>query len=283
MTGPSLETVSDGFVGRVTGVDLSKVIDDGLEAFILPAWREHPVLHFPGQSFEPTQLRRFGEIFGVPEPEPPMNAKYLHADEDAVSYVGNVLPDGTAYPWGNQRATSWHSDQSYIKTSVSAGVLHCMKIPDSGGGTMFCNMYAAYEALSDEIKSKITGRQALHCYNRGIGGSAGPPLDKEKHGEWPVVRHPIVRTHPLSGRPALYVNRIHTFDIEGLPEGEGRDMLDTLISHATEDAFVYYHPWKVGDAVLWDQRCLMHRSAADYPTDQERLLMRVKITGDAPY
>ena len=278
-----IEPVLDGFVSRIGGLNLSEPLEPAQAAFIRSAWRDYPVLIFPDQAFEPTTLRRFGEIFGTPEPEPPMNQDYLVVGEEAVSYVGNIQPDGTPYPFGNKRATAWHSDQSYIETPVCAGILHALEIPDSGGGTMFCNMYAAYESLTPETRAEIADKFALHCYNSGPGGAAGPPLDRDKHGDWSIVRHPIVRTHPVSRRPALYVNRIHTFDVDGLPEGEAQSLLEELIGHATEYRFVYYHPWKIGDAVLWDQRCLMHKSAADYPLDQTRLLMRVKIAGDAPY
>jgi len=281
--GANVKTVSEALVACITGINLSGPLSNSQADFMRQLWNEFPILYFPKQSLEPTNLRSFGEVFGRPEPEPPMNEIYLQEGEDVISYVGNIHPDGTPYYWGNQRATSWHTDQSYIKTPVSAGILHCLQIPNTGGGTMFCNMYAAFDSLSDDMKDKIKDLRALHCYSSGPGGSAGPPLDPGRHGEWPVVFHPIVRTHPLSGRSALYVNSIHTFDIEGMESGEANTLLNALIDHATADRFVYYHPWEVGDVILWDQRCLMHKSAADYPTDQTRLLMRVKIAGDAPF
>ncbi len=275
-----VETVVDGFVGRISGLDLSAALDPGRAEALRAAWRDFPVLHFPDQSLSPEGLRRVGEVFGVPEPETPMNRGYLTEGEDAVSYVGNIHPDGTPYPFGNKRATAWHSDQSYFATPVSGAILHALRIPDQGGGTQFCNMYAAYDSLPAATKGKIENGVALHCYNAGPGGEAGPPLDEDKHGTWTPVRHPIVRTHPLSGRPALYVNHIHTYAIDGMA---GTELLEELMAHATEPRFVYYHPWRVGDTVLWDQRCLMHKSAGDYPLDQARLLMRVKVAGDAPY
>ena len=277
------ETIIDGFVGRIGGLDLSRALGPEEAEAVRAAWHAYPVLVFPDQAMAPANLRRFGEVFGTPEPETPMNRDYLSEGEDAVSYVGNIHPDSTPYPFGNKRATAWHSDQSYFATPVSAAILHALKIPDQGGGTLFCDMYAANDALPEATKARIAGRFALHRYNAGPGGAAGPPLDEDKHGTWTAVRHPIVRTHPITAKPALYVNHIHTFAIDGMDGEAGEALLDELMCHATEERFVYYHPWKVGDAVLWDQRCLMHKSAGDYAHEQERLLMRVKMAGDAPY
>ena len=276
------ETVVDGFVGRITDIDLRASLDAAEAKSVRTAWRNFPVLVFPRQHLEPAHLRRFGEVFGPPEPEPPMNQDYLVDGEAAISYVGNIHPDGTPYPFGNQRATAWHSDQSYVTAPVKAGILHALEVPAEGGGTMFCNMYDAYAAVDDASQAHLAERHALHGYNQGPDGDAGPPLDEEKHGNWAAVQHPLIRKHPDTGRPALYVNRIHTFGIAGMTPHEGRRLLKDLLDHATQERFVHYHRWEVGDVVVWDHRCLMHKSAGDYPHEQRRLLMRVKIAGDRP-
>ena len=120
--GVDVKTVREALVASVTGINLSKPLRKPQAEFMRQLWSEFPILYFPKQSLKPTNLRRFGEDFGRPEPEPPMNEIYLQEGEDVISYVGNIHPDGTPYPWGNERATSWHTEQSYIKTTVSEGI-----------------------------------------------------------------------------------------------------------------------------------------------------------------
>ena len=271
-----------GFVGEITGLDLATGISEEEAEGLRTAWANTPVLVLPNQDLSPVAMRTFGAVFGDLQPEPPMNQTYLEEGEEAVSYVGNIHKDGTPYPFGNLRATAWHSDQSYLEEPVAAGILHALKLPSRGGGTLFCNMYAAYEALDEEMRQRLDGMIGLHGYNVGRQGETGPPLDENKHGSWPTVRHPIVRTHPVTGRKALYVNPAHTYGIDGMAEDD--PLLDRLLDHASDNAnFAYYHDWEIGDAVVWDQRCLMHRGAGDAPSDEIRFLMRVKISGDRPF
>lgn len=271
----------EGFVGEVAGLDLSTDIDEGCAAAVRAAWTRYPVLVVPGQNLTPACMLSVGSLFGEPQSEPPMNQDYLEDGDNAVSYVGNIYKDGSPYPFGNIRATAWHSDQSYLEEPVSAGILHALKMPSKGGGTLFCNMYAAYEALDEALKKRLDGKIGLHGYNVGREGETGPPLDENKHGAWPTVRHPVIRTHPVSNRKALYINPAHTYAIAEL--GEDDPLLDLLLDHAADkDRFAYYHRWNVGDVVAWDQRCLMHRGAGDAPPDEVRFLMRLKIAGDRP-
>lgn len=271
----------EGFVGEVSGLDLSKTVENNDAAAVRVAWARAPVLIFPDQALEPDSMLSFGSVFGEPQPEPPMNQTYLEEGADAVSYVGNINKDGSPYPFGNMRATAWHSDQSYLEEPVSGGILHALKMPSRGGGTLFCNMYAGYNALDAALRERLDQMIGLHGYNVGRRGETGPPLDEGKHGIWPTVRHPIVRTHPVTGRKALYVNPAHTFGIEGLDDDAA--LLNELLDHVEDEArFFYYHHWTVGDVVVWDQRCLMHRGAGDAPTDETRFLMRLKIAGDRP-
>lgn len=271
-----------GFVGEISALDLASGLGEDESEALRAAWATTPVLVIPGQNLTPAAMRAFGAVFGEPQPEPPMNQTYLEDGEEAVSYVGNIHKDGTPYPFGNLRATAWHSDQSYLEEPVSGGILHALKIPSRGGGTLFCNMCAAYDALDDATRGRLEGMIGLHGYNVGRQGENGPPLDESKHGSWPTVRHPVVRSHPVSGRKSLYVNPAHTYGIEGLAEKD--PLLDSLLDHAGDEArFAYYHHWKVGDVVVWDQRCLMHRGAGDAPEDEVRFLMRLKIAGDRPY
>ena len=149
-------------------------------------------------------------------------------------------------------------------------ILHAKEIPSKGGGTLFCNMIRAYETLPDETRERIQGLTGRHLYAAGRGGNETVPLKDYQKGTLPEVHHPVVRTHPESGRKMLYVNDIHTFGFVEIDD------------HATQDEFVYHHRWSHGDVVMWDERATMHRGAGDYAPTERRIMLRTISFGERP-
>ena len=159
-----------------------------------------------------------------------------------------------------------------------ASMLYAIEVPGVGGNTLFANAYAAYEALSDDTKRRLDGRKAMHAYDYD---SAAMKRGTQIRDGVPHFAHPVVRTHPATGRKALYVNRLMTIAIEGLPEDESDRLLDFLFAHQENPAFVYEHVWRVNDLLMWDNRCALH-ARTDFANDERRLMRRVTVLGERP-
>jgi taurine dioxygenase len=172
----------------------------------------------------------------------------------------------------------FHSDQCYLEKPAAGTFLYAIEVPSAGGDTLFLNMYKAYETLPAELKARIDGRKALNAYlydstTRAVNGSK---VDFTAH---PHHVQPIVRTHPATRRKALYVNRLMTFTVEGLDEDDGSALLNALFDHMERDQFIYAHHWRVGDLVLWDNRCTLH-ARTDFSDKERRMLRRYVVMGD---
>ena len=159
-----------------------------------------------------------------------------------------------------------------------ATMLYSIEVPSAGGNTLFANAYTAYETLPGAIKQKIAGRKALNAYD--YDAAATTRGTKLREGV-PACWHPIVRTHPATGRKALYVNRLMTVAIEGLSDDEGEEVLNTLFDHQEQRTFVYEHVWRPNDVLLWDNRCTLH-ARTDFSDEERRLMRRVAIKGEKP-
>ena len=184
-----------------------------------------------------------------------------------VMIISNIRENGQlvgALPDGE---LSFHFDRVHQKKPTRATVLHAIEIPDKGGETCFANMYSAYDTLPDTIKKKIDGRQALNTYEYGAT-SAGV---KKIGADAPTAIHPVVRTIPETGRKSLFVSRLMTDKIIGLPENESRELLDLISDHCEQPQFIYQHRWQVGDILMWDNRCSTH-ARMDFDSSQRRLM-----------
>jgi taurine dioxygenase len=178
--------------------------------------------------------------------------------------------------------SEWHTDMSYMPQPPSASLLHALELPESGGDTWFCNMYAAYEALPPALRERLAGLVAVHDSSYTSAGDLRkghePVADVSKA---PGARHPVIRTHPLTGRRALFLGRRRNAYLVGLDVAESERLLDQLWSHATQERLTYRHRWRVGDLVLWDNRCAMHRRDA-FAADARRIMHRTQVQGDLP-
>ena len=270
---------------EVSDIDLSTMPDDATFAAIHQALLEHLVLVFRDQRLTPAEHVAFSARFG--DLMVHVKAEYLLPDQPEVLVLSNKKhPDGR--PMGFEDAGRyWHSDMSYVEEPPLGSLLHAIEIPPEKGDTLYCNMYLAYEALPEETKQRLVGLHAAHSYlasfeGKTKSGYARDTLTDEQKAQLHEVIHPVVRTHPETGRKALYVNPGFTVRLVGLPEDEGAALLDELLVQASKPEFQFRHVWQPHDLVFWDNRCTMHH-ATPYDTQYSRHMHRTTVKGDRPY
>jgi taurine dioxygenase len=264
----------------IEGLDRSQPCDASTQAALNRAYLDHQLLVVPGPPMTPVQMRDFSAIFGEVVPQ---LLRYKRVGElPEVSRMESTLkPDGGTDKTAI-RAECWHTDDSYMQVPAKGTVLHAHETPSSGGMTWFCSMYAVYEALPEAIKRRIDGRMAVHGYDTPRALNRPSPRTPQEIAETPDVVHPLVRTHPETRRKALYLNFNRLDHIVGMPRAESDALLDDLQAFAEQPRFVFGHRWTVGDAVVWDNRCLMHRVDVDYPEGEPRIMLRTLLRGDRP-
>ena len=267
---------------EVRGLDLSRPIDDANRDAIIEAFIAHHVLVFREQSLSKDQQLAFSRNFGALEEHvvrlrdgnraPPLHVvSNLDAD-------GN--PTSKPYSHGNY---FWHTDKSYHAIPSLTTVLHAIELPPDGGDTQFANMYMAYVALPETRKREIATLRAVHSWEANRRNTGNRPATEDEKRERPPVVHPVVRTHPDTGAKTLYIGT-HTSHVEDMAERDGRALLQSLLTFATQSCFVYSHRWRTGDLVMWDNRCLMHRATANFDMDRHRrVLHRTVVKGTVPY
>jgi taurine dioxygenase len=267
---------------EVTGVDL-RAIDDKMFASIHQAWIDHQVLLFRGQSLTDQDLiafsRRLGDLDHAPIQE---NGQRIANGLPEIYVVSNVIENGVEIGSLGYGEAVWHTDMSYLPAPPKASMLYALEIPPSGGDTSFVDMYAAFEALPDALRRRAIGLRVKHdgTYNSGGYVRQGvTPTDDPRQA--PGMMHPLVCTHPESGRRMLYLGRRRMAWLEGLDLGESDTLLDEIWKHATQSRFVWTHQWRVGDLVLWDNRCTMHRRDP-FDANTRRIMHRTQVKGSAP-
>ena len=274
---------------EIQGVDLSQAVDDATFKHIVDLWHEHEVLFFRDQKLTPAQHVSFSRRFGELE---------LHVRKDCcrpgfheLFVVSNIVVDGK--PIGSQDAgLFWHSDLCYLKKPSRGSLFYAHEVPHDAqgqalGDTKFASASAAYNALPDDVRQKIAGRNAVQSYKKGYyrerNAGARKPLTAEQEARTPDVEHPIVRTHPYSGKKCLFINEGYTARIAGMENAEGDALLQHLLEHATQPEFIYRHHWRAGDFLLWDNCAVQHQAVADYKLPLRRHMERTTLTGSAPY
>jgi taurine dioxygenase len=262
---------------EVCGVDLTRPVDAALRARLNQAFVEHSVLVVRDQHLSPQQLLDVVQLFG--EVFPQHNTKFALPECPQIHYISNqdFYPDGKRYIPGE----GYHTDHSNAVEPPKATVLHAVTLPDRGGDTQFVNMHRAYDGLPAAMQRRIDGMRAMHVYQSRFSERklmALPETAQVPDGVW----HPLVRTHPESGRKSIYLNPIRTEAIDAMAEAEALALLDDLLTHATQPQYEYRHQWQPGDMVMWDNRCLLHKANGDYDMGQMRYLYRIMLKGDAP-
>ena len=268
---------------EVLGVDLKVENSDALMMELTSVLYEHRLLVIRGQKMEPAQYLDFGRQWGTPHPHVLDHAR-MKGFPDLLE-VGNVTERAKDDAVRNG-AVQWHTDQSYEEEPASATMLYCILAPDVGGQTQLADQVAAYEALDGNTKATIEEMVVLHQYGAGPTRSdeqaADPIKTNEQRGNLPVVRHPLVRSHPVTGHRALYGVSGSSFGIDGLDPKEGSGLLKNLKEHAISEQFVYRHKYRVGDVAIWDTLSTMHSATRiKYATgnSDRRLLYRISVKG----
>ncbi len=258
---------------EIIGVDLSKPLKDVVFAEIEQAFHEHLVIVLRNQTIEPGDLVAFTERFGAVEPHPLGSRRGLESQPEVMileNKPGKLGP----------RNDFWHSDISFGDQPPLGSILYSIKITEGRGDTMFCNMYDAYEGLSDGLRTMLDGMTALHSAEKLV---QEVPNRLSVDIAPAAVEHPVVRTHVGTRRKALYVNPHYTLTFKGWTPEESQPLLDMLAARATRPENVYRHKWQVGDVLMWDNRCTMHYAVRDYDDTMPRLMHRTTAAGDIPH
>ncbi len=259
----------------ISGVDLSRPLADADFARIRRALLDHVVIVISGPAPEFQALLEFGRRFGRLVPH--VLTQYHHPETPEVSVISNVVDSGKGRTTGMPAGAFWHSDLSYDVRPSDATLLYSVEVPETGGDTLFANMYRAYETLPKPMKRRIEGLSAVHRYGWN-GGDAVVALTEEQSAAHPDVVHPVVRVHPETGRKALFVNPGFTMKIAGVDEDEGRALLEELFDHARRPEFQYRHAWRAGQIVACDNRAAMHCATGGYGAAR-RTLWRMIVGG----
>jgi taurine dioxygenase len=273
---------------EITGIDLSKDISATQREFVFNAYVQHLVLLFRGQRLSFSDLLRLRELFGPPGRSANqllgLGRKRYLPDEvpDDITIISNIV-DAEGKPLGSLGSDEafWHTDSSFTEKPISASLLHAIEVTEQGGETAFLNMYKAYEDMPAGLAARIDGRCANHSKVHNSAGVRRPEFaavtDPSKA---PGVKHPMVRTHPVAGRKCLYLGRRLNAYIFGLPLEESEALLDAVWAHTCRDQYVWEHKWRVGDLLVWDNRCTMHHRNAFAP-NARRLMHKSTSAGEA--
>ena len=272
-----IEVLTPAIGAVVHGVDLSRPIGEDRFAAIEQAFLDHQVIFLHDQNLTKEDLKRFGRRFGSLNVHP-----FLPKVDDDPEVI--LLRNDRERP---PAVNVWHSDLTYLPKPPLGAVLLAREIPDAGGDTLWASMTAAYEGLSGEMQDRLSGLTGVHRGSLAEYRAAlGENVELDPNSEWadpnPTAEHPLIRTHPVTGRKSLYVSSTDTRSIKGLEPEESAALLDQLFRHAETPEFQVRFRWRVGDVAVWDNRCTQHYATADY-WPKRRTMHRVTVEGDRPY
>ena len=272
---------------EIRGVDLRSPVDERTFAKIFDAWMENLLLVFPDQDISDAQQIAFARRFGGLELHP--SADHRSSKHPEIYRVSNVDEQGRILPpagsaWKYLELTwLWHTDSSFREIPSMGSILHGIEVPPEGGDTLFANMYAAYEALPAVRREELDDLRVVHTHDHILSLSKDSTLkDALNHDRQLSATHPIVRTHPVTGRKSLFISP-HTMDrVEGWSEADSRALFQQLADFATQPEFVYRHKWRRNDVIMWDNRCTMHAVMPYDSANRRRVMHRTTIVGDGP-
>ncbi|MFM0505890.1 TauD/TfdA dioxygenase family protein [Paraburkholderia caffeinilytica] len=278
---------------EVTGFDVCKPLSGSDKNTILQAWHDHLILVIPEQPMNDEQLMAFTRNFGELEysAEALVKSNYqldsVFGSDKAVppeiAVVSNIVKDGAAIGVLGSGEAFWHTDSSFVDIPPDGSLLHALEVPSTGGDTHFLNMYRAYETLPASVQRVIANLRANHSISHTSAGEPRKGFENVTDvTTLPGAQHPLVRTHPATGRNALFLGRRLNAYIVGLPVDESEDLLNQLWAHTINAEYTVGHHWRVGDTVIWDNRCAMHRRDSFDP-DARRLMHRTQLKGTRPF
>jgi taurine dioxygenase len=278
-----------GLGARILGVDLSHSLDDETFRLIERAYNENAVIVIPGQKLSPSQQIEFSRRFGPLKVN--MLKQYLLPGHEEIIVISNVVENGK--PIGQADAGHhWHTDESYLAEPARGSILHALEVPVKDGevlgDTRFTSTAEAYDALPGSMKIRLAGLKAVHSWAgryRNIKQTEGNKhlSDEDRKKIAPEVVHPVIRTHPVTGRKCIYVNPGFTIRIADMPQAESQALLDELWAHCQQPQFQYRHRWTVGDVVMWDNCAAWHFAIPDYQLPLRRRMHRTTTQGTRPF
>jgi len=270
---------------RITDLDLNLAMDDACFERVYSAWLQYSILLFPNRSLSEDGLvefsRRFGELEAPPASENRTRGEGGGAIRPEIWNISNVTVDGIAIGSLGNLEADWHTDMSYLEHPPSASILYARELPAAGGNTYFASMYRAFEALPDDLRARLSSQRVRH-------DSAYTSVGELRKGAREVTDvtqaegavHPAIRAHPESGRHALYLGRRHNASFVNLPLEDSDALLDEVWEFCTQTQFVYEHTWKVGDLLVWDNRCTIHRRDP-FDETERRVMWRTQVRQSA--
>ena len=276
-----LRPLTPNLGAEVSGIELSAAMDDALFRDLYAAFLRYQVLLFPPRDLPPGDQVAFARRFG--EVQVHVMNQY-HADGHPELYrLSNLDRDGNPSGHHPDRGTlAWHTDGSWQRVTGQATIIYGEVMPRRGGETHFCDMYGAYERLSPSWKKRIAGLRAVHNLDFSRNRRHGEdPLTEAQRLAKPPVDHPIVRTHPETGRKCLFLGD-HAEYVQGVPYDEGRALIEELNALAVHAGLTYEHRWKTRELLVWDNRCVMHRATAYDPASEARVIRRCTVLGEIP-
>jgi len=280
---PSIQVkkLGDALGAEVSGVDLSRTLAAGTFAEIRKAWLDHLVLRFREQTLSDPQLLAFSRLFGeLDPPGPNPYGKPFLPEHPEMNVISNIKTDGAPIGGLGDGEAIWHADMTYVDSPPMAAILHALEVPPSGGDTYWANMVLACQKLPANLRKKIEGRKAVHdaTYNSaGIMRKGYREVTDPRKA--PGAQHALIRVHPETGRECLFLGRRRNSCIVGMELGESEALLDEVWAHATRAEFTFCQRWRVGDVLIWDNRCTLHRRDSFDPAAR-RLMHRTQIKGD---
>ena len=280
----TVKPITSHIGAEVSGVDLAQPLSGDTFSALHAAWMRHQVLLIRDQTLSDPPLEAFSARFGVLDRKPGYSADVVDTTtSDYVCVISNVKIDNKPIGDLGDGEAVWHTDMSYNPLPPLGAILYALEVPPAGGETGFSNMYLAYETLPPALKARV---QTLQCKHDATRNSAGllrrgmPDVTDPTHS--PGTLHPMVRTHPVTGKPCLYLGRRRHAYVDGLPLADSEKLLDDIWAHASKPEFSWHHNWRKGDLLMWDNRCVMHRRNPFDPATR-RVMHRTQVIGDKPY
>ncbi len=279
-----IRPLGDTLGAEIIGLDLSRPLNTEDFAYIHLAHLDHGLLVFRDQHITPEQQIAFSRLFG--ELQIHVLKQFLLPGHPELFVISNIVENGQPIGLGDA-GKFWHSDLSYKELPSLGSMLYAQELPEEGGDTLFASQQLAYETLPEALRQAIEGKRAAHSYTARYAdevfeGIQRPQLSAAQLAEVKAVVHPVVRTHPETGRKGLFVNENFTTHIEGIPEDESRQILAELFAHSARPEFVYRHQWQPNDLLFWDNRALIP-PATGCPAHLRRRMHRTTIQGCAPF
>jgi len=280
-------TKSGAACGAEIAYDLAQDIDEATFGEIARAFHDNIVVVFRRQTLSNKRHIEFSRRFG--ELEVHIVKKYLLPGYPEILLISNIRDERGEHIGLADAGFTWHSDTSYRRRPSRCSLLYAKEVPQRNGqplgDTVFANAIAAYEALPENMKKRLAGLNAIHRYSarRRVTDSPRPKLTQAQLDETPDIAHPIVRTHPYTGRKSLYVTAGECVSIENMPDDEAVDLIAELDAHCVRPVFLYRHRWQVGDLLMWDNTSSMHLAICDYALPERRLMHRTTVIGTVPF